>query len=142
MTVITSCTNDLVHFEGFKPLPYTDTTGHLTIGYGINLDDGITEFEARYLLVNRVLRATAFASNLDWYQSLDETRQRAVINLIYNLGSKGFLQFVEFIGFMTAKNYTEAGNALIASKAYTQEPKRIQWLVDTITSGVAGAYPC
>ena len=28
--------------EGFRSMPYQDTTGHWTVGFGTNLDAGIT----------------------------------------------------------------------------------------------------
>jgi len=45
--------------EGFRARAYKCTAGHLTIGYGRNIDEsglGVTEEEASYLLKNDVLR--------------------------------------------------------------------------------------
>jgi len=40
--------------EGLKLKPYTDTEGHLTIGFGHNLDNGITIKQAYALLADDI----------------------------------------------------------------------------------------
>ena len=44
--------------EGFRSKPYKDSEGVLTIGYGLNLSEGITRAEAEWLLRSRLDHAT------------------------------------------------------------------------------------
>ncbi|MDB5422300.1 MAG: hypothetical protein JWR59_2247 [Brevundimonas sp.] len=70
---------------------YKDSRGYWTIGIGRLIDKtlggGITREEALYLKRNDIVR---FKGELDlaapWWRTLDPVRQRAVLNMTFNLG--------------------------------------------------------
>ena len=85
----------LKDFEGLELKAYQCTAGKTTIGLGRNLDDyGITEEEAYYLAKNNI---NELEDELDraipWWRQLDDARQRALINLSYNVGTTTLLKF-------------------------------------------------
>lgn len=109
--------------EGFRSHPYRDTVGKLTVGYGYNIADrglapmstalgrpitmdllqtsGLTKDDAQ-----RVLRADIryfeqkVRQRFTLYDRLDEVRQRVVLDLAFNMGTKSE-RFVSAIGALT-----------------------------------------
>ncbi len=80
--------------EGFRPLPYLCPAGKLTIGYGLNLETGITKDEAELILIARCLEIRKQLSEiLPFWKYLTEPRQGVLINMAYNLGITGLLGF-------------------------------------------------
>jgi len=123
--------------EGFRALPYRDTQGYLTIGYGLNLDAGITEPEAAWLLENRVnATATALVVKLPWVSSLDQARQDVLVNMAYNLGLSGLLAFKNTLSAVQDGDYTGAASGMLASKWATQVGARAQRLAQQMRTGV------
>ena len=108
--------------EGFMQYPYKDTRGYLTIGFGINLTTtGITKEEARWITKNRLLAVhDALVDRLPVFKTLDENRQRALVNMAYNMGIDGLLKFKKMIAALEANDYEaaadEAGNSLWATQ--------------------------
>ncbi len=91
--------------EGLSLTVYQCTTGANTIGYGRNLDtNGITKQEAELLLMNDIKNATKQAKTLDFYQGLTAVRQEVIIELVYNLGLKGFKTFSRAIKAISLKD--------------------------------------
>jgi len=81
--------------EGFRGRPYRDTVGKLTIGYGRNLDaNPLTPDEGAMLAIPNLKLAWEQLVTLDpWVRGLDEVRQAALVDLVYNLGIQGFMGF-------------------------------------------------
>jgi len=89
--------------EGLRLTPYQDTTGQLTIGWGHNLTDGIRTAAAQVILDEDVDVAIALTSSLlPWTAALDDVRQRAFVEMVYNLGSR-------LLGFTRAMIAAQAG---------------------------------
>ena len=109
--------------EGFRSLPYPDTAGHLTIGYGLNLDAGMTEEEAEAILVIRLCNAeTSLIDRYTWFSGLSDTRQRSLIEMHYQLGSISV--FRRMIRALRAGNYDKAAAEMLDSQWNTQTPTR------------------
>jgi lysozyme len=131
--------DDLVRDEGIRLKPYLDTVGKATIGVGRNLSDvGISQAEAMVLLEWDIGRAEQDARTFGWFEGLDPVRQRAVLNLLFNLGLSRFVLFRHFIAAMGAKLYDKAGDELQASVWYGQVGDRAKRLVAMIRTGDAG----
>lgn len=129
--------DELVRDEGLRLKPYKDTVGKLTIGVGRNLDDvGISEAEAKHLLENDVARTVAALDRaLPWWATLDEVRQRVVLNLAFNMGVGKLLEFKNTLAAMQAGNYVGAANGMLASKWATQVGARAKRLAKMMATG-------
>lgn len=120
---------DLKIAEGFRARPYLDCCGKywrdcvcarqgkLTIGYGRNLDDvGISESEAEVLLHHDAFTAEQNAIRaFEWFPSLNDGRQRAVTELIFNLGLSKFTEFKRTIAAISQGTYRAASEYLLDS---------------------------
>lgn len=74
--------------EGLKLKPYADSTGHLTIGYGHLLSNGISFQVADLILTEDIQDALHMTERLlPWTVALDEVRKRAFVEIVYNLGN-------------------------------------------------------
>ena len=105
--------------EGLRLRPYRCTSGKLTIGVGRNLEDcGITEQEAKELLKNDILRCELeLITNIpDIYSNLSENRKLVLLDMSFNLGIKGFLQFKTTLGFIKSGEYEKAANQMLTTK--------------------------
>ena len=87
--------SELRRDEGVRLKPYRDTVGKITIGVGRNLTDvGITPEEADLMLDHDIAVAIGgLSARLPWFTDLDPVRQRALVNLAFNIGVDGLLGF-------------------------------------------------
>ena len=109
--------------EGFRAQPYRDSEGVLTIGYGTNLDIGITMREGAYLLSERVHMAEIRFSH-DWrpYGDMPHDIQVELIDMAYQLGVTGLLGFHDMLKNLALGNYEAAAiEALKSSWAMETE---------------------
>lgn len=84
--------------EGLELKPYKCTADKLTIGYGRNLEAiGISKEEAERMLVTDVARVSTALSLYGWFNSLDDVRKAVVVNMGFNLGVRGLLNFKSMI---------------------------------------------
>ena len=121
---------DVMAAEGFRQFPYFDCCGKpfrqctcarqgkLTIGYGRNLEaNGISKLEGEVLLDHDLYTAESHAKKAyDWFAPLTELRQRAITELVFNLGVSGFTAFKRTIAAIKAGQYATAATNLLASK--------------------------
>ncbi len=128
----------LVRHEGLKLKPYRCTAGKLTIGIGRNLDDcGISQKEAYAMLERDILdceqRLLEEIPNI--YNNLDEVRQSVLLNMCFNLGIKGFLEFKNTLAFIGAGDWERAANNMLASKWAKQVGRRAVELSEMMRKG-------
>ncbi len=103
--------------EGYDNMPYIDTTGRLTIGYGRNLQDhGISRDEAELMLENDLTRAIKDLEDFPWYQESPESTKRALVNMSYNLGITKLLAFKNMIEALKVHDYNKAAREALDSK--------------------------
>jgi lysozyme len=89
MVDLDKLTTSIKAHEGFRQFPYTDTTGHMTIGYGRNLSaQGVSDDEASYLLKNNIDQAISDAQAKPWWACVsgNDARARAFIEIGFNIG--------------------------------------------------------
>ena len=124
--------------EGFRQYPYRDTRGVLTIGYGFNLhSDGLSEVESTMVLEYRVARRyLELMAALPWVKTLDEARQGVLLNMAYNLGVHGLLEFAVTLRNVQAGDYDEAAEAMRRSQWADQVGARAQRLALQMRTGV------
>jgi lysozyme len=128
---------DVMQAEGCELKPYRDTVGKLTIGYGRNLDDvGISKLEAEVLLDHDLLSSEMECSQkLAWFNTLNEARQRVVVEMVFNLGLPRFLGFAKTINAIRARDYVAAASQMLDSKWATQVGQRAHRLANTMRRG-------
>jgi lysozyme len=112
--------------------------GHPTIGIGRALDtNGISQAEAAYLLSNDIDRvARDLDGKVPCYMGLDDVRQRVLVNMAFNLGVAGLLEFRQMLDAVAARNWDAAGKAMEDSRWAVQVGQRAVRLVSMMRSGV------
>lgn len=133
---------DLKRDEGTGPiklgrmLPYADTVGKQTIGWGRNLTDkGISVAEGEMLLSNDLDEAIRACMAYAWFVSMDVVRQAAVANMIFNLGPTAFGKFHRTVGAFAQQDYEAAAVFMLESKWADQVGARAIRLAEQIRSG-------
>jgi lysozyme len=123
--------------EGFKPKPYKDSEGVLTIGYGFNLEsDGLTEYESSIVLSARAWRRyVELLTALPWVHKLDEARQAVLVNMAYNMGVVGELKFHITLDDVKAGNYDAAADEMLKSKWAEEVGPRAHRLAQQMRTG-------
>lgn len=122
--------------EGLRLQPYRDTQGVLTIGYGLNLEEGITTSEAEYLLQSRINQ-----TRRDLHGILPEAfrsttpRANALIGMLYNLGMARFLKFKRAIWCVQQGDWAGAADEVIDSKWAKQLPARAKETAEILRWG-------
>lgn len=130
----------LMEHEGLRLRPYVDTVGKVTIGIGRNLTDkGITAGEAMTLLDHDIDECLTDLRSFGWFNALDAVRQRALIDLRFNVGRASLRGFVKMLAALAAKDYPEAARQLITSAWANQvQPARRDRLMTMLSTGVDG----
>lgn len=129
--------NLLTLHEGFRQFPYSDNSGHVTIGIGRNLSNrGISASEALSLLDDDILYFTSKLSHiLPFFNDLDGNRQIVLVNMCFNLGINGFLEFSEMLEAVKLKEWERASEEILNSKAATQNMNRYEQLAYIMKTG-------
>lgn len=130
----------LITDEGLRLKPYRCPAGKLTIGVGRNLDDkGISEAEALSLLDNDIEEFWGkLADQLPWIEQAPEPVQEALVNMAFNMGVQGLLQFKQTLALLRDGDYAKGADAMLNSKWARQVGARAQRLADMVRSA-AGA---
>lgn len=128
---------DLIRDEGLVLKPYRCTAGKLTIGVGRNLEDvGLSRDEAIYLLGNDIETAIKdLDAALPQWRLFSEARQRALVNMVLNLGRTRFMGFRNMIDALKRADFDEAARQALASKWASQVGARAQRIAKMIREG-------
>jgi|SRR5581483_1479167 len=122
--------------EGFRDKPYRDSTGNLTIGYGTNLNAGITEKEADWLLFGRMQAAQqAVYRFLPWATKLDDARLGVLVNMAFNMGINKLLEFDHTLAEVEAGKWEEAALSMERSLWAKQVGPRARRLCQQMRTG-------
>jgi len=108
----------LIKHEGLRLKPYRDSVGKLTIGIGRNLDNvGITEDEAELMLKNDIDRSIYdLNTHLSWWSTLSPVRQMVMVNMCFNLGIFGLLEFKQTLASIQSGDFEKASQRMLESK--------------------------
>ncbi len=117
---------ELVRDEAVRLKPYRCTAGKLTIGVGRNIEDrgndiAICESELTAVLPN--------------WRDLSDTRQRVMLNMVFNLGRDRLSKFTKFIGCMKMGDFEGAAKEMMDSAWATQVGQRAVRLRDMMLRG-------
>lgn len=129
--------NLLVQHESYKQFPYIDQTNHITVGLGRNLTDrGISTTEAFYLLDDDIQYFySKLLHYLPYFAELSENRQIALIDMCFNLGLQGFLNFHGMLAAIQLHLYNQAAEEMLSSKWAEQVGERAHQLSNIIRTG-------
>lgn len=123
--------------EGFRPRKYLDTKGNETIGFGFNIDAGISTIAARALLRAQLGECAQAVSTYWWAHSLDDARLSVVIEVAFNAGILGLLHFPKMLAALGAQNWQAAHDELLDSDAARELPARYSALAQILLTGIA-----
>lgn len=119
--------------EGFRAYPYRCTADKLTIGYGLNLENGISEDEAETILIMRLRKIyAALTVTLPWYATAPDEVKDVLVNMVYNMGLTGVLKFKYMLAAMERKDWTNAAFEMRHSRWYRQVTNRAERLAQRI----------
>jgi len=119
--------------EGFDGMPYKDTLGIPTIGYGTKLP--LTEEEAELLLKHRLDKKILEISEKEpFFLDLPQKAQGVIANMAYQLGVEGVLKFKKMWAALKKGDYQKAADEMLDSKWATQTPNRAKRLAEIMGS--------
>lgn len=133
-----------LHFdEGERLKPYIDTVGKITIGVGRNLSDvGISTTESEVMLQNDIDIVLAELNlYFGWVADHPESIQRALANMLFNMGIVKLQGFKNFLAFLQARKYLEASEEMLHSKWATQVGSRAYRLSQLVANTNAQSSP-
>lgn len=132
--------DELVRDEGIRLVVYLDPIGIPTIGVGRNLRDrGISRAEAFMLLDHDLDECITDLAGFPWFVGLDSVRQRAIVNMRFNLGPARFRGFRRMLTALAAGDYVTASHEMLASDWATQVGRRADRLARMMLTGQVDA---
>tara|TARA_R110000868_G_scaffold19561_1_gene84202 strand:- start:225 stop:680 length:456 start_codon:yes stop_codon:yes gene_type:complete len=121
---LTKLEEQLALEEGSPPKTYLDTKGILTGGIGHNLiDEPEAGFDRVGVIVPPEVCTRWFQKDIQdaikdldyhlrWWDSLNDVRQNALLNLCFNMGINGLLTFKNTLKMLEIGDYRGAANGL------------------------------
>lgn len=96
---------------------YQDTEGVWTIGLGTNLQELVIDAATAERWFREKLDASEHEASIrfEWYRDLTPARQRAIVELVYNLGIPRLLKFQRFMQALAVRDYSRAHDELLDS---------------------------
>jgi lysozyme len=127
----------LIRHEGLRLKPYLCPAGYLTIGIGHNLDvNGISEFICDLIFYEDAAKATDAVRELyPNFEELSDARQRALIDMCFNLGRGGLAGFKKMRAAILAGDFKRAASEMIFSKWAAQVKQRAITLANMMLRG-------
>lgn len=136
----------LIRHEGVELMPYTDTRGFRTVGCGHRItpedgdrfDGGISYDAAMALLQDDITKARmAVARALPWTYDLDDVREDVLVEMAFQLGIAGLLEFKLMLADIRAGDWAKAAEEMRNSKWHAQTPSRCEELAKIMKTGAA-----
>jgi lysozyme len=142
---------ELIHDEAIRLTVYDDANGqeigpgshvigHPTIGAGRALDlNGISHAESLVMLATDIQGHLDALMQIDWFTRLDPARQRAIVNMVHQMGVHGVLGFFRMIECIRRDDWTGAAKSGQQSTWARQTPARANRVMAQL---LQGASPC
>lgn len=131
-----SIKEQLILHEDLKLKPYEDSEGYITIGVGHNLDaQGVKRELVMKWLDEDVKEVVDELEQYDWFHKLDIVRQKVIIDMGFNLGVPGLLEFKKMIQAIKEDDYERAVAEMKDSKWHDQVKDRASRLEKMMRTG-------
>ena len=130
--------------EGCNLIPYKDTEGFWTIGWGHRLKsdeyfkyrEGITQAQADNIFEEDLAHAVRLASaGLRCYQSLCKPRQDVLSEMVFQLGYLAVCKFKNVLLALDLREYNKAADEMLNSLWHKQTPARCEELAAIMRKG-------
>lgn len=107
----------LKHDEGEELLPYKCPAGHLTIGIGHLLANGISREVSKIIFYEDFIKAQMDCyAKIPCYAGLNEARKYVLANMCFNMGIARLLGFKKMLSALEKEDYTTAAAEMLDSK--------------------------
>lgn len=135
--------------EGFRRFPYDDATGirvrapqgHVTWLYGCNLDTEGTPELGQSIVRFKLTKLQGDLALRPWYTDANDARQSVFLDIAFNQGLGGLLDYPSMIHFASVGDWT---NASVQCSVKPESPAgviaRYKYLADILLSGVDRNY--
>ena len=131
-------TERIKQHEGWRSKPYRCPAGKLTIGYGFNIEQGISlgfgEIWLEYLIEQCRDELTTVFTDAE-LMAMGEERVDALTDMVYNLGIGRFKRFKRMIRSLKNQRWQQAAKEALKSKWATQVGKRANRIAETLKTG-------
>lgn len=135
--------SSIMAHEGTGPIkngqfmPYKDSLGNPTCGYGHLIANGFSSAAVRQILSDDLTNALDEAKTQPWWANVVscEPRARALVELMFILGPAKFAEFHNTIAALLANDFETAANEIINSALAHQDGERINLLANMIRTG-------
>lgn len=127
--------------EGSVSSAYLDSEGYLTIGVGHLIDKRKNGSLPNHIIADLLdwdidEKKSDLYHELPWAAQLDFVRECVLVDMAFNLGVDGLLQFKKFLVFVQAGNYKAAATEMLDSKWATQVGSRATRLSTMMETGL------
>ncbi len=137
---ITRLKERIKRHEGCRLFPYRDTEGHLTIGYGHNLEEGISQKTAEFMLIediNNAIKDFELRIPEEVKKNLTPEGKEVLIEMIFQMGINKVLGFKKTLEAIKEKDPERAYKEMLDSKWARQCPNRAKELAEIMrTRGI------
>jgi lysozyme len=149
--MIEELTEQLREHEGYREVPYYDSLGVLTVGFGHNLlvsplnNEQMREYFScgfprdRLHFFDKIFKQDIIVvientnKALPWVTSMPENVRMGLYNMAFQMGVSGLLKFSKSLHLIQAQKWEAAAKELRNSKWVKQTPKRSREVIYTIT---------
>ena len=123
-------------YAGLNVFPYQCPTGHMTIGYGHNLENGISKEAAEFILRQDLQAARqAVSRRFEWFKKLDAVRQFVLVDMCFNMGIATLCTFKKFLTALRRNDFSGAANEMLNSRWAGQVGRRARELAEMMETG-------
>ena len=123
-------------YEGLSVLPYQCPSGHLTIGYGHNLENGISQEAAEFILRQDMAAAQhCVCKQFAGWKKLNEVRQFVLTDMCFNMGFGSLRTFKKMWTALQRGDYVHAAQEMLNSRWAKQVGYRACELAQMMKTG-------
>jgi lysozyme len=125
--------------EGFRSMPYRDSRGVLSIGFGTAIGLGISSAQAAALRDVVIDENETMLVKYPWFVALDSVRKDVIEDMCYNIGMSKLLGFKEMIQGLIVRDFDKAATEMLNSDWHAEVPHRVGPLAEQMRTGNVSA---